>query len=217
MKKYRVTKKGKIVFGVIAILFLLSFYYLLNGNEKQINNDLENNSSDVIEVETDKVDKNDPSMETANEFEDSQKENDENLLPTYSEDQIKQLQDTCFSVFYEPNEFYVPKEYLDELVEFLKVATEYSDEYIIVEGNVNLSGEKKYTDWEKGRDTGYDRALVIKNYFIDNGISEDKITIINNGTEKPLNIDLSNESLKLNRRSDVFFSNYYCETIMDSK
>lgn len=217
MKKYRVTKKGKIVFGVIAILFLLSFYYLLNGNEKQINNDLENNSSDVIEVETDKVEKIDPSMETADESEDSQKENDENLLPTYSEDQIKQLQDTCFSVFYEPNEFYVPKEYLDELVEFLKVATEYSDEYIIVEGNVNLSGEKKYTDWEKGRDTGYDRALVIKNYFIDNGISEDKITIINNGTEKPLNIDLSNESLKLNRRSDVFFSNYYCETIMDSK
>lgn len=217
MKKYRVTKKGKIVFGVIAILFLLSFYYLLNGNEKQINNDLENNSSDVIEVETDKVEKIDPSMETADESEDSQKENDENLLPTYSEDQIKQLQDTCFSVFYEPNEFYVPKEYLDELVEFLKVATEYSDEYIIVEGNVNLSGEKKYTDWEKGRDTGYDRALVIKNYFIDNGISEDRITIINNGTEKPLNIDLSNESLKLNRRSDVFFSNYYCEMIMDSK
>ena len=219
MKKYKVTKKGKIVFGIMAILLLLSFYYLLNGNGKQIDEDLDNQSSNVIEIETDKDKEGNTSIKTPTESEENENQeyDDENSLPTYSEEEMKLLQDTCFIVFYEPNEFYVPKEYLNELVEFLKVAKKYSDEYIIVEGNVNLSGEKEYTDWEKGVDTGYDRALVIKNYFIDNGISEDRITIINNGTEKSLNIDLSSESLKLNRRSDVFFSNYYCETIMDSK
>ena len=215
MKKYRVTRKGKIVFGAVIILLILSFYYFLSGNGER-EESLINDRNEVIEIET-----ADTAEENISENHDDSEENNEKedvtLLPVYSEEEMKTLQEVCFTVFYDPNEYYVPKGSLDKLVRFLEISKKYTEEYIIVEGNANLSGEKIYTDWEKGKNAGYDRALVIKNYLVDNGIGEDRITIINNGVDKPLNIDLSKESLKLNRRSDVFFSNYYCEINGDSK
>ena len=214
MKKYRVTQRGKIVFGAIIIVFLLSFYYLvnLNGNQEQASL---KDQGEVIEIDT--ASEEESLIENEENSQATSEEDSLSLIPDYSEEEMRILQEACFTVFYGANEYYVPEESLQELVGFLGIAKAYSNEHIIIEGNANLLGDKVYRDWEKGKNTGYDRALVIKNYLTDNGIVEDRITIINNGADKPVNIDLSKESLRLNRRVDVFFSNYYCEIKMDSK
>lgn len=85
----------------------------------------------------------------------------------------------------------------------------YPDEQIVIEGNVNKSnGSEEEWDTEDVDQLGYTRGLVIKNDLIKRGIDKERIIIYNNKDEKTLHVDLSRKSIALNRRVDVFFSQF---------
>jgi len=127
---------------------------------------------------------------------------------------LKLLEEAGFTVYYKPNALYVPDGELAKLIEFAKIAKEFPDEDIVIEGNAHYGiGKESLWDNEDAEKLGYKRGLVIKNDLIKRGIDKDRIVIYNNKNTKGLNVDLSVESIALNRRVDVFFSQFMYKEI----
>lgn len=130
------------------------------------------------------------------------------------EQMLRLLEAASFTIYYEPDAYYVPEGDLTLLAEFAAVANKYPEEQIVIEGNVNISiGPEEEWDTETVEELGYTRGLVIKNDLIKRGIDKERILIYNNKDEKPLNVDLSEKSIALNRRTDVFFSQFIYKEI----
>lgn len=87
---------------------------------------------------------------------------------------------------------------LDEFVEMAKVL---DGTIIQIEGNLNFDG-----GLYSGDALSTSRAKTVKNYFIANGISADRIIVVGNGNSKML-VDPSGsvEETMRNRRTDIFF------------
>lgn len=87
---------------------------------------------------------------------------------------------------------------LDEFVEMAKVL---DGTIIQIEGNLNYDGHIY-----SGDSLSTSRAKTVKNYFIANGISADRIIVVGNGNSKMI-VDPSGsvEETMPNRRTDIFF------------
>lgn len=226
-KKYRVTTRGKIVFPLVGLLLIYGLYLLLVQASKPTESDLalsiptsqeltvtdteDQDVVDISEVDATIVDVNETDvMETTNTDEFVANE----VAEKEATEQLKLLEDAGFTIYYEPNAYYVPESDLGHLIEFAELAQLYPNEQIVIEGNVNVSiGPESEWDIEDADQLGYTRALVIKNDLIKRGIDKDRLVIYNNKDEKSLNVDLSPESIALNRRVDVFFSQFMYKEI----
>lgn len=102
-------------------------------------------------------------------------------------------------------EFKAPEEATSILDEFIETAKILDGAIIQIEGN---------TEPIKGRDPASDtgaiqlsleRAEKVKQYFIMNGISANRIIVVGNGATKTIVPNTTEENRALNRRTDVFF------------
>lgn len=237
-KKYRVTRRGKVVFTLMGIIMIYGMYLLITSTSPVIdeessvpqetvqNEDVSKDESEADALEANTLDTEDsmsdegslvPEVSETNGL--SEDEKIENCTTSSLEvdeetQRLKLLEASGFTVYYDSNAYYVPEGKLPMLAEFASVALKYPDEEIIIEGNVNKSiGPSEFWDTEDVDQLGYTRGLVIKNDLIKRGISKERIIIYNNRDEKPLNVDLSEESIALNRRADVFFSQFMYKEI----
>lgn len=87
-----------------------------------------------------------------------------------------------------------------ELDEFIKVAKMLDGAIIQIEGNIASNNAD-----ESGVNLSWQRAETVKNYFIMNGISADRIITIGNGGSKPVAPNDCEENMQMNRRTDVLF------------
>lgn len=233
-KKYRVTTRGKVVFSLIALLILYGTYMMaIRSSEPSVTSEpvvskevasekekgLENIGVDKIK-ETTEIAQTSPD-ETVNSGlvigEDGESKETENCTSNKavaSEDALRLIEAAGFTIYYEPNAYYVPEGDIALIAEFVSVAKKYPEEQIVIEGNVNkLTGSEEEWDTEDVNQLGYTRGLVIKNDLIKRGIDKERIIIYNNKDEKPLHVDLSKKSIALNRRVDVFFSQFMYKEI----
>ncbi|MBN2899621.1 MAG: hypothetical protein JXO44_12675 [Clostridia bacterium] len=232
-KRYRVTTRGKIVFSLTALLAVYGLFSMLTlPKEAPIETDPQ--SSVIVEAVVDEAPLDQEALINDAEVinDETMADGVENEMPvdgqqttmadTSGEEPeqgeeviaIQTLEEAGFTVYYEPNAYYVPEGDLKYLIDFVAVALAYPEEDIIIEGNVHHSvGDKEAWDTENVDQLGYTRALVIKNDLIKRGIAKERITIYNNRNEKPLNLDLSKDSVALNRRSEVYFSQFMYKEI----
>lgn len=128
-----------------------------------------------------------------NTFDDSDKamiiESPESLL-TYEAD-----------IKFELNSFEIKQESYAELDEFVKVAKVLDGVYIQLEGNAS----KRSDGVSDAQITEFStqRAQSIANYFIQQGIAEERLIVIGNGDFNPLNKE--NTAAAENRRTEIFF------------
>lgn len=83
---------------------------------------------------------------------------------------------------------------------FIEIAKVLDGSIIQIEGNIASDN-----DDEAGVNLSKQRAETVKQYFILNGISADRIITIGNGGTKPVAPNDSEENMQLNRRTDVSF------------
>ena len=206
------TAKGKVVFSSVALLVVLGVFLMVRQpadvvGPENVAADHASQTQEITEVDSTEVGE---LLTGESHGETSSNE----VVVDEATEKIKLLENAGFTIYYEPNEYYVSDSDLHYLIDFVDAALEYPDEEIIIEGNVNISiGPSEEWDTEEVDHLGYTRALVIKNDLIKRGISEDQIVIYNNKDEKSLNVDLSPESIGLNRRVDVFFSQFIFKDI----
>lgn len=96
--------------------------------------------------------------------------------------------------------FLEPAVAAEELDEFIKVAKMLDGAIIQIEGNIASN-----TTNEGGMNLSLQRAEAVKNYFIMNGISADRIITVGNGGTKPVAPNDCEANMQLNRRTDVLF------------
>ena len=87
-----------------------------------------------------------------------------------------------------------------KLNEFIEIAKVLDGAIIQIEGNI--ASDK---DDSSGVTLSKQRAETVKQYFILNGISADRIVTVGNGGKKPIAPNNSEANMKLNRRTDISF------------
>lgn len=222
-KRYRVTTRGKVVFSLTGLLLLYGIYMMLipppenpvitepTLSEQPLaeeSTSLEETDVDQVE-EMDIVETEEVGLITQQSGDSTKIENCTTNKTFTSEEELRLIEAASFTIYYEPNAYYVPEGDIALIAEFVSVAQKYPEEQIVIEGNVNKSnGSEEEWDTEDVSQLGYTRGLVIKNDLIKRGIDKERIIIYNNKDEKPLHVDSSKKSIALNRRVDVFFSQF---------
>ncbi len=84
---------------------------------------------------------------------------------------------------------------LDKICGFLKKNGTY---HLLVEGHCDDRGSEEYN-----RALGERRALAVKNYLIDSGLSSNRLHTLSFGEEKPVKEGISEETFRLNRRAEL--------------
>lgn len=91
-----------------------------------------------------------------------------------------------------------------KLDDFIKVAKILDGTIIQIEGNTDPNPDTDPTD-EANVMLSKQRAETVKQYFILNGISADRIISVGNGSSNPIVDNTSDENRAMNRRTDVSF------------
>lgn len=91
-----------------------------------------------------------------------------------------------------------------ELDEFIKIAKTLDGTIIEIAGNTDPNPDSDPTD-EYNTKLSAQRAEAVKNYFIMNGISADRIVTVGNGSSNPIIDNDTEEHRAMNRRTDVSF------------
>lgn len=92
------------------------------------------------------------------------------------------------------------KEATKTLDEFIKIAKTLDGSIIQLEGNVASDNTTKAE-----RELSYGRARTVQKYFVANGIDPDRIIVIGNGGDKPVDTNDTSEGCLKNRRTDIMF------------
>ena len=100
--------------------------------------------------------------------------------------------------------FDVPEEASAELDKFIDIAKILDGTIIEIAGNTDPNPDTDPQD-EYNKKLSAQRAEAVKNYFIMNGISADRIVIVGNGSSNPVVDNDTEEHRAMNRRTDVSF------------
>ena len=215
MGKYKLTKRGKnAIVGIVVLIIIIvvSWIYSANNNLDNVHKELgvsedhytEEESNLNVEPIEDVDNKNTDlvSDDLINE-EEKEKEIDKDTSVSIIEkvDSDKLLLEKKYYLYFNADSYIINEEYrksLEEILEIIKV----NNYLVVVEGNYNGIFEHENYMF---KNLSLNRALSVKEYFINNDIDLEKIEIINNEDLKPINKDNSDYELSLNRRVEIYF------------
>lgn len=214
MSKYKVTNKGKIAIAVLLIVVIVAFAALLTGGNKNVNSveDTESTKKTVDVVIEEPLESEEeiltgPVVEASSEIVTGGSVDQEEDLSDI--DQVEMDRNEKISkivVYFSPDSAIIDEEFETELLEFVGESLLFKDNNIVVEGNIN--GYPYFKDSTFGSKLSEKRAQMVLNYLIENGIEENRIELISNGSSKPLEKEGDIEKLFMNRRVDVYFEKY---------
>ena len=128
---------------------------------------------------------------------------EEGSLSDAVEPKFDELYAKCTDVDFEPVYFgfdstVVPQGELGKIDAVAQHLTAKTDRVVVVEGNCDERGSSEYN-----LSLGENRAIVVRNYLINNGIADSRIQIRSYGEEKPA-VEGQNESAWAKNRRDEF-------------
>ena len=126
----------------------------------------------------------------------------EGLLSDMSEGKFEDLYTRCTDVSFEPVYFgfdstVVPQGELGKIDAVAQHLTEKTDRVVVVEGHCDDRGSNEYN-----MSLGENRAIIIRNYLVQNGISADHIQTRSYGEEKPAAVGSDESAWSRNRRGE---------------
>jgi outer membrane protein OmpA-like peptidoglycan-associated protein len=183
MTKYRLTKKGKIFIVTFCtfIAVCISIGILYNNKEAPSYYDNINPTSENQQLTSPPE------------------------PPPISVDEEEPLEELKLAVYFEANMTSYDAKQNDALNIFSETALKYENVQIQIEGNCATL----FPSSSKHEPINYNlsklRAQTIANYLVTKGINEERLIIVANGSDKPLQDNSSPKGRMFNRRVDVFF------------
>lgn len=233
--KYRVTTRGWIVFSIIGILLIFSLSSLIGGlteesdsskesmnsteedslitdeessSETNNDNNTDNNSSAINESVSSNESNTSSEDNTVEDDEASEDAIEETNTSETSDSTTETLVDIDLNmrteVFFDKNVFDLNSSYQTTLEEWLSILEKDENLEITVEGHIN--GYPYYEDGEFGLALALSRATIISDYFTTNGISYERINIVNMGSTDQKDSSKSEENHYLNRRAVIYLT-----------
>ncbi|MDF2591319.1 MAG: cell envelope biosis protein OmpA [Clostridia bacterium] len=183
MIRYRLTKKGKIAVVTFCTFIIFCFCIGIFFSNKDDPNDY---SAPIIEDQQ-LVTKPEP--------------------PPISVEEEEPLEKIKLSIYFEANMITYDTKQNDALNIFSEAALKYKDSQIQIEGNCATLFPSSKNQKPINYNLSKQRALAIASYLKSRGINGERLIIVANGSDKPLQDNSSPKGLKFNRRVDVFFIN----------
>jgi peptidoglycan-associated lipoprotein len=126
----------------------------------------------------------------------------EGSLSDMSEGKFEDLYTRCTDVNFAPVYFgfdstVVPQGELGKIDAVAQHLTEKTDRVVVVEGNCDDRGSNEYN-----MSLGENRAIIIRNYLVQNGIAVDRIQTRSYGEERPAATGSGESVWSLNRRGE---------------
>lgn len=216
-QNYRITKRGWIVFSTIGILvFLAAAYGILQwlqgtpvapeSTSSQVEQNVEVDTSEEQLSQVEEEETGSPSHSPGERSQATDEKQDLEVDASSDEEQV--LKDAAIAIYFEPDQYRLQESSVNDLELFIEIAKEYPSEQIVIAGNQNSDGSAAEQDKMYGEDLSKIRAERVAQYLIENGIDKIRITIIDNGSTKPLNKSNNPEEMRLNRRADIYFLKY---------
>lgn len=103
-------------------------------------------------------------------------------------------------IYFDYDKADIRPEYKPFLMDIVKIIDGHSDLRVLVTGNTDSDGSDKYNVELSKR-----RAQAIIDFFVANGLSQDKIEIQFNGESKPVDVNSTEEGKQKNRRVEFSF------------
>ena len=126
------------------------------------------------------------------------------LKELYSDKEIKLLQETYLTLYFEPQSFKISSGNAQVLEKFIETAKQFPDESISIEGHAN--GYPNFENSILEQAVSSDRSHAVEALFLENDIEKSRITIYNCGSSQPLALDEENQAL--NDRIEIYFRDY---------
>ena len=127
---------------------------------------------------------------------------DEGSLSSVTEGKFEDMYTRCTDVDFAPVYFgfdstVVPQGELGKIDAVARHLTEKTDRVVVVEGHCDERGSNEYN-----MSLGENRAIIVRNYLVQNGIAEDRIQTRSYGEEKPAIVGFDEGAWSKNRRGE---------------
>jgi outer membrane protein OmpA-like peptidoglycan-associated protein len=111
---------------------------------------------------------------------------------------IKRISEFSKAILFDTGKSTITSESYTILNNIINVLNQYSSDNFIIEGNTDNTGES--IDNMK---LSKDRSEAVMNYFIEKGISKDRLKSVGYGDKKPVTTNDTEEGRKINRRVEI--------------
>lgn len=181
-KRYRLSKKGKIVIFALSLIIFIAIYFHLNSffnhspsNTEEIVNQNDNNNQNSQEVQNNTIDDN-------------------------------HIKEYTISLYFEPGETSLNIESQSMLDLFIEMDL-IENSKIRIEGNCATLHKTPLNDRERKMNYAFalKRAEQVAQYLKNTGIPMQRMKVISNGSDCPVNSNKTWSERKLNRRVDIIF------------
>lgn len=185
-KGYRLSKRGKIVFSIFIILIIIAIFFSI----------LMQNLNESVNLDTPDI------PESTNQPQEPVIDS----TPENAEKEIT-LEDGMLSLYFKPESTLLTLESKNALDEFIKMENLITTHTIRIEGNCATLYKRKLSEAENQANIEFalKRADTVAEYLYYKGMPSDSLEVISNGSNKPVNNNLSWLNRKLNRRVDIYF------------
>lgn len=219
--KYKVTSRGWIVFSTLALLLILLGYHFISGllttdDSQNVGNEIVEDSAGVEDEINTQEESADPQSDSLDENTDADSQDDQPAIivdeeqneistPSDSENELDYSKYNYISenIYFNKNIADLQPAYIEILDEWIKILEEYILLSIEIEGHIN--GYPYYDDGPYGLGISEERATIIKDYLVDHGIEEERISIVNKGSSDQAVMSDDMNQHHLNRRAVLIF------------
>lgn len=199
--KYRITKKGKLVFGMLGVLIVVLIGMLLSNLLKDSKSDIKNAKG--IETPQTVVNTIENKVTAGTETKNNVVETTPSESIIALEEKNKLLSTAKVIVFFKPNDYELNASYYSELDLIVNMSNRFKEAQILVDGHYN--GSPGAVKTETFMTLALNRAEMVEAYLISQGVNQDRIVVTNLGCNVPINKDDSWQEIEKNRRVEVYF------------
>lgn len=119
-------------------------------------------------------------------------------LPTANNDIINKIKVFSKTILFDTSKSTIKAESYRSLNQIVKLLNENQEANFRIEGHTDSAGDE-----EKNQKLSNDRAEAVRNYFIEQGISESRLTSQGYGSSKPISSNKTVAGKNLNRRVEI--------------
>lgn len=193
--RYRITKRGNIVFGAFGIILLILIGFVIKDLMEAIKPPAEGQPNVAIEQE------NVSNAGAADTSASSGGNTESQGLSVVEKNKVLATEREI--IYFKPDDYELDTSYYVMLDKIIEMATRFKDARIVIDGHYNGYPDFKVTEFWTS--LAQNRAEMVEAYLISQGVAPERIAIVNKGCSEPVNKDGSWQEIEKNRRVEIYF------------
>lgn len=193
--RYRITKRGYVVFGAFGVIIVLVLVMLLRSLVGSFGAPEGEGKAPIDQQQT-----NEQSSSTAGNTGNTDSTESQSLSV---EAKNKILASGKQIIYFKPDLYDLNTDYYPKLDEVVNLSKRFKDARIVIDGHYNGYPDFKVTEFFTS--LAQNRAEMVEAYLISQGVAQERITIVNKGCSEPVNKDGTWQEIEKNRRVEVYF------------